>query len=307
MATRILRKIETEEPRRDYKTIEVEPLTPVIGAEIRGVDLAKPLSPEQIAEIRDAHATHHVIYFRDQVLSAEDHKRFARLFGTLHVHPYHVKKAAPDHARAMEDSKAPFPVSDPEILIVKADQTSKFVAGEGWHSDVTCDAEPPMGSMLYITEIPQIGGGDTMFASTIRAYEALSPMMKEILGKLTATHDGAKPYTGGYGTPAPPGGWPKTVHPVVITVPWNGKKSLYVNRGFTTRINELDRGESDALLEMLWRHIESHVAGQCRVKWTANMLVFWDNWSVQHHAVWDYYPYARYGQRVSIVNGRPSA
>jgi taurine dioxygenase len=146
-----------------------------------------------------------------------------------------------------------------------------------------------------------------MFASTVRAYEALSPMMKEILGRLTATHDGAKPYTGAYGTAPPPGGWPKTVHPVVITVPWNGKKSLYVNRGFTTRINELDRSESDALLEMLWRHIESHVACQCRVKWTPNMLVFWDNWSVQHHAVWDYYPYSRYGQRVSIVNGRPAA
>ncbi|MGZ5805312.1 MAG: TauD/TfdA dioxygenase family protein [Rhizomicrobium sp.] len=307
MATRILSKIETEGPSLDFRTISVEPLTPIIGAEIRGVDLSRPLSPEQIPEIRKAHAAHHVIYFRDQVLSNEDHKRFARLFGKLHVHPYHVKNAAPDHAKTAETDKAPFPESDPEILIVKADQKSKFVAGEGWHSDVTCDAEPPMGSMLYITQTPEIGGGDTMFASTVRAYEALSPMMKEILGRLTATHDGAKPYTGAYGTAPPPGGWPKTVHPVVITVPWNGKKSLYVNRGFTTRINELDRSESDVMLEMLWRHIESHVACQCRVKWTPNMLVFWDNWSVQHHAVWDYYPYSRYGQRVSIVNGRPAA
>lgn len=307
MATRILSKIETEGPSLDFRTISVEPLTPIIGAEIRGVDLSKPLSPEQIAEIRKAHAAHHVIYFRDQVLSNEDHKRFARLFGKLHVHPYHVKNAAPDHAKTADTDKAPFPESDPEILIVKADQKSKFVAGEGWHSDVTCDAEPPMGSMLYITQTPEIGGGDTMFASTVRAYEALSPKMKEILSRLTATHDGAKPYTGAYGTAPPPGGWPKTVHPVVITVPWNGKKSLYVNRGFTTRINELDRSESDAMLEMLWRHIESHVACQCRVKWTPNMLVFWDNWSVQHHAVWDYYPYSRYGQRVSIVNGRPAA
>ncbi len=304
MATRIMRKIETEEPKLDYKTIKVDPLTPVVGAEIHGVDLSNPLSAEQIAEIRKAHAAHHVIYFRDQLLSSEAHKRFARLFGALHVHPYHTKNAAPDHAKS---DKAPFPQSDPEILIVKADQTSKFVAGEGWHSDVTCDAEPPMGSMLYITKTPDIGGGDTVFASTVRAYEALSPTMKEIVDKLTATHDGAKPYTGGYGTAAPPGGWPKTTHPVVITVPWNGKKSLYVNRGFTTRINELDRSESDAMLEMLWRHIESHVAGQCRVRWTPNMLVFWDNWSVQHHAVWDYYPYSRYGQRVSIVNGRPAA
>ena len=205
MATRILRKIETEGPSLDFRTISVEPLTPIIGAEIRGVDLSRPLSPEQIAEIRKAHAAHHVIYFRDQVLSNEDHKRFARLFGKLHVHPYHVKNAAPDHAKTAETDKAPFPESDPEILIVKADQKSKFVAGEGWHSDVTCDAEPPMGSMLYITQTPEIGGGDTMFASTVRAYEALSPMMKEILSRLTATHDGAKPYTGAYGTAPPPG------------------------------------------------------------------------------------------------------
>jgi taurine dioxygenase len=273
----------------------------VIGAEIRGIDLSRPLSAEQLTELRAAFAAYHVIYFRDQHLSAEDHKRFARHFGTLHVHPYHVKKVAPDHAKAGDVG------DDPEILVVKANQNSKFVAGEEWHTDVTCDAEPPMGSMLYITKTPEVGGGDTLYASTVRAYEALSPTMQEFVGKLTATHDGAKPYTGGYGTPPPAGGWPKNTHPVVLTVPWNGKKSLYVNRGFTTRINELDRKESDAVLEMLWRHIENHVEFQCRVRWTPNTLVFWDNWCTQHHAVWDYYPYSRYGQRVSIVNGRPTA
>jgi len=307
MATRINRKIETELPQVAFKTIAVDPLTPVIGAEIGGVDLSKPLSAAQEAEIRTAQAAYHVLVFRDQLLSNDDHKRFARMFGTLHVHPYHVKNSAPDHAKAAANDKAPFPPGDPEILVVEADPNSRFVAGEGWHTDVTCDAEPPMGSMLYITKTPESGGGDTMYASTVRAYEALSPTMKEFVGKLTAVHDGAKPYTGGYGTAAPPGGWPKTTHPVVITVPWNGKKSLYVNRGFTTRINGLDREESDAVLEMLWRHIETHVEFQCRVRWKPNTLVFWDNWCTQHHAVWDYYPHSRYGQRVSIVNGRPAA
>jgi taurine dioxygenase len=306
MATRISRKVESTAPRLVTKAITVEPLNPVIGAQIGGVDLSKPLPPDQLAEIRAAFAEHHILIFRDQHLSKEDHKRFARHFGTLHVHPYHVKAAAPDHARAAND-KAPFPESDPEILIVKADQNSKFVAGEEWHSDVTCDAEPPMGSMLYITQTPEIGGGDTMFLSAVRAYEALSETMKDFVGKLTATHDGAKPYTGGYGTAAPPGGWPKTTHPVVITVPWSGKKALYVNRGFTTRINELARRESDKMLDLLWDHIDHYVEFQCRVRWTPNMLVFWDNWSAQHHAVWDYYPYSRYGQRISIVNGRPGA
>ena len=302
MATRMSRKVESTGLRLAPRAIAVAPLTPVIGAEILGVDLSRPLSDEQVAEIRAAHAAYHVIYFRDQHLSNDDHKRFARLFGTLHIHPYHVKKIVPEHARGGGGNE-----HDPEILVVKSDQTSKFVAGEEWHTDVSCDVEPPMGSMLYITETPEIGGGDTMFASAVRAYEALSDTMKDFIGKLTATHDGAKPYTGGYGQAAPPGGWPKTTHPVVITVPWNGKKSLYVNRGFVTRINELDRKESDAVLEFLWRHIETHVEFQCRVRWTPNMLVFWDNWCTQHHAVWDYHPYSRYGQRVSIVNGRPGA
>ena len=304
MATRATRKIEAVGPKLVPKTITIDPLTPVIGAEIGGVDLSKPLSDDQISEIRAAHEAYHVILFRDQHLSNEDHKRFARLFGTLHVHPYHVKNIVPEHAQGSSGgANAP----DPEVLVVKSDQNSRFVAGEEWHTDVTCDVEPPMGSMLYITRTPEIGGGDTMFSSTVRAYEALSQTMKDFIGKLTAVHDGAKPYTGGYGQAPPPGGWPKTMHPVVITVPWNGKKSLYVNRGFTTRINELDRKESDAVLEMLWRHVESHVEFQCRVRWTPNTLVFWDNWCTQHHAVWDYYPYSRYGQRVSIVNGRPAA
>ena len=303
MATRISRKVEASDLHLDPKTITIDPLTPVIGAEIGGVDLSKPLSVEQEAELRAAQAAYHVLVFRDQKLSNEDHKRFARLWGTrLHVHPYHVKKILPEHAQGGGHNE-----HDPEILVVKADQKSKFVAGEEWHTDVSCDVEPPMGSMLYLTQTPEIGGGDTLFISTVRAYEALSQTMKDFVGKLTATHDGAKPYIGGYGQAAPEGGWPKTTHPLVITVPWSGKKSLYVNRGFVTRINELDRKESDAMLELLWRHIESHGEFQCRVRWKPNTLVFWDNWCTQHHAVWDYYPYSRYGQRVSIVNGRPQA
>jgi taurine dioxygenase len=299
MATRTKTRLEVVAPQLRPKTIGIEPLNPVIGAEITGVDLSNPLSEEQFAEVRAALNAHHVLIFRDQRLSREDHKRFGRLFGPLHVHPYHAKDAAPDHARSG-------PAPDPEILVVKANQASKFVAGEEWHTDVTCDERPPMGSMLYITETPESGGGDTCFSSTIRAYEALSPTMQAFLERLTATHDGAKPYTGGYGQAAPPGGWPKNTHPVVITHPENRRKALFVNRGFTTKINELERKESDSLLEFLWRHVENHLEFQCRVHWTPNSLVFWDNRCTQHHAVWDYYPFSRYGERVSIVGERPS-
>jgi taurine dioxygenase len=302
MATRASRKVEAVESELRPRTFSIDPLTPVIGVEISGLDLSKPLSAEQEAELRAVQGAYHVLVFRDQHLSNDDHKRFARMWGTrLHVHPYHVKTTLPEHATGGPNEH------DPEILVVRADQKSRYVAGEEWHTDVSCDVEPPMGSMLYITETPAVGGGDTLFISTVRAYEALSPTMKEFVGKLTAIHDGAKPYVGGYGQSPPDGGWPKTAHPAVITVPWNGKKSLYVNRGFVTRIPELTRKESDAMLELLWNHIEGYGDFQCRVRWKPNTLVFWDNWCTQHHAVWDYYPFSRYGQRVSIVNGRPSA
>lgn len=299
MKTRVTQKLEAEDKHFEPETITIDPLTPVIGAEVGGVDLSRPLEPAQFAEIRAAFNAYHVLVFRDQKLSKEDHKRFGRMFGKLHVHPYHVKKTAPEHAGPFDTE------SDPEILVVKADQKSRYVAGEEWHSDVTCDAEPPMGSMLYLTQTPKIGGGDTCFISTIQAYDTLSPAMKEIVKGLTATHDGAKPYTGGYGTAAPEGGWPKNTHPVVIRHPENGKLGLFVNRGFTTRINEFSRSESDAFLEFLWDHIESHVEFQCRVRWYPNTLTFWDNRVTQHHSVWDYFPYSRYGQRVSIIGERP--
>jgi len=278
--------------------ISVDPLTPVIGAEVSGVDLSQPLGDELFAEIHAAFVRHHVLVFRDQHLTPESHKRFGRMFGRLHVHPYHAKNMAPDHAR-------PAGEADPEILEVKADENSRNVAGEEWHTDVTCDAEPPLGSMLHLLKTPEGGGGDTCFISTIRAYETLSPFMQEIVKGLTAVHDGAKLYTGGYGTTVPEGGWPRATHPVVIRQPESGRLALFVNRGFTTRINEFSRDESDAFLEMLWRHIESHVEFQCRVRWAENTLTFWDNRVTQHHSVWDYYPNSRYGRRVSITGAKP--
>lgn len=297
-------RLESQPIQLETKTIAVKPLTPVAGAEVEGLDLSRPLSHEQFEEVRAAFNAYHVLVFRDQHLSDEDHKRFGRMFGRLHVHPYNDKKIAPEHAQ-----KAPlgYEAADPELLIVRANQKSKFVAGEEWHADVTCDEAPPFGSMLYITETPEIGGGDTCFLSAIRAYEALSPAMQRFLEGLTAVHDGAKPYIGAYGTPAPEGGWPKHIHPVVIRHPETQEKVLYVNRGFTTRIVELTRRESDGLLEMLWRHLESQLEFQCRVRWTPGTLVFWDNMAVQHHAVWDYFPYSRFGKRVSIVGAKPQA
>ena len=131
--------------------------------------------------------------------------------------------------------------------------------------------------------------------------------MKEILDGLVAIHDGAKPYVGSYKSTPPEGGYPKNEHPVIATHPETGKKLLYVNSGFTTHIKDLKPFESKAILEFLYIHIATTPKLTCRVEWQPNTLTFWDNRCTQHHAVWDYYPHSRYGERVSIIaNERPS-
>jgi taurine dioxygenase len=296
-------------PRTDYKLIKVTPINPSIGAEIEGVDLSEQISPDVFTEINAALNEHHVVCFREQQLSDEDHKRFGRMFGKLHSHPGHAALAKAIEVGDEEGIRRAQLYGfggDPEILHIKADETSKNIAGEGWHTDVTCDLEPPMGSLLYIKEIPGGGGGATMFMNMHLAYETLSPLMRSFLEGLTAIHSGAKPYTHNYGVHVPEGGWPESEHPVVCTHPGNGRKMLYVNGGFTVNIPQLAPNESDALLDMLFRHCTSMPELHCRVQWTPNMLTMWDNRCTQHHAVWDYYPGKRVGQRVSVIGERPT-
>jgi taurine dioxygenase len=270
-----------------YQTIEVTKLTPHIGAEIGGVDLSRPLGNQQFQEVHDALMDNLVIFFRDQHLTHDQHKDFGRLFGNLAIHP------ASPHA----------PEGHPEILTIHADENSKHVAGEEWHSDVSCDDTPPMGSILYLTEIPPTGG-DTLFASMYAAYEALSPPIKQLIEGLTATHDGEPVYRGRFGYAAGDKGFPRAEHPVVRTHPVTGRKALFVNGNFTTRINGLSKLESDALLAMLCRHAET-LEFQCRFRWQPNSVAFWDNRCVQHHAMWDYFPRRRHGFRVTIEGDKP--
>ena len=151
-----------------YETIQVDKLTPIIGAEISGVNLAGPISNQQMDEIHRALAENAAIFFRDQDMSPEQHLAFGRNFGDLHLHP-----AAP-HAPGHE-----------ELMIIHADKNSPRANGEGWHSDVSCAPTPPMGSILYIKTCPP-KGGDTLFASMYAAYEALSDKMKAYLEGMVA-------------------------------------------------------------------------------------------------------------------------
>ena len=160
-----------------------------------------------------------------------------------------------------------------------------------------------MGSILYLTEIPPIGG-DTLFASMYAAYERLSDPIKALVEGLTATHDGEPVYRGRFGYALPEKGFPQAVHPVVRTHPVTGRKALFVNGNFTTRIDGLGKIESDALLQMLCRHAET-AEFQCRFRWQKNSIAFWDNRCVQHHAMWDYYPQHRHGYRVTVEGDKP--
>ena len=267
--------------------LEIRPLTPALGAEVFGIDLSSHLSPPQLEAINHALLAHQVIFFRDQHMSFEQHIQLGKRFGSLHVHPLAAGNH-PDH---------------PELLRIYADEKSERVAGENWHTDVSCEEEPPMGSMLYLTEVPTTGG-DTMFASMYAAYDALSRPMQQFLERLTAVHDGAKVWTK-YGI-APSRPFARNEHPVVTVHPETGRKLLFVNRVFTSHIPALSAKESDALLEMLYRHIENP-RFMCRFKWQANSVAFWDNRCTQHQAIFDYFPVRRSGYRVTINGTRPLA
>ena len=251
-------------------------MTPAVGAEVTGVQLSA-LSDATWKELADALAQHSVLVFRDQSLTPEALVDVGRRLGVPHVHP-----AAP----SLDGFR--------EVMIIHADERSKVVAGEGWHTDVSCD------------EVPA-NGGDTLFASAAAAYDARSDAMKAFLSGLTARHESAHVYGGRYGSKeaeSRDGAYPSAVHPVVRTHPVTGRKALYVNRAFTTRIYELSRAESAALLRFLYEHQEDPIF-QCRVHWEPDTVTIWDNRAVLHRALWDYYPAVRHGLRVSVVGERP--
>jgi taurine dioxygenase len=191
-------------------------------------------------------------------------------------------------------------------MVVHTDAKSSYIAGESWHSDVSCDPEPPMGSILLMREVPPVGG-DTLFASMYAAYDRLSPRMKTYLEGLTATHDGEGYYRGRYadrGIDDRGKVYPKAVQPVVRTHPETKRKALYVNRMFTTRINDVSREESEAILAYLIGHC-AKPEFQMRFRWRNNSIAFWDNRCVQHLALWDYYPQTRSGFRVTVKGDKP--
>ena len=271
-----------------YQTIEVRKVTPNIGAEIHGVDLSQPLSNQQFQEIHDALMDSLVVFFHDQKITVEQHIAFGRRFGEPIIHPAASSTIA----------------GHPEIRVVKSDENTVVATGEVWHSDLSCQPEPPMGSILYMTEVPPDGGGDTAFANMYLAYERLSSRMKAHIEGLTAIHDGGHVYTDPTYDMRPDRVLPRAAQPIVRTHPVTGRKALFVDRGFTTRIVGLPADEGAAILEYLLRYLEAPEF-QCRFSWRNNSIALWDNRCAQHRAIYDYHPHHRYGHRVTIRGDKP--
>ena len=278
-------------PRESGQRITVTPYAPALGAEVRGVDLADGLDERTYREVRQALLRYQVLFFKEQSeIPARTQVEIGKMFGQLHMHP-----------------AAPQMPGHPEIFVIHAHKDSKVANGEFWHSDVSCDEVPPLGTILQLHVLPDVGG-DTLFANMYAAYEALSDALKGMLSELTARHESEHVYRGRYsdrGVEDRGRIYPQADHPVVRTHPETGRKALYVNRTFTTRINELSEPESKAILACLFDHCE-HVDFQIRYRWERNDVAFWDNRCTMHRAIWDYWPGERKGRRVTIEGDRPS-
>ncbi len=278
-------------------TIDVRPLAPALGAEVIGVDLSRPLPDDAFARIKQAHLDHCVLVFRDQNLTPAQHIAFSRRFGDLHIHML--------DQYLME--------GHPEILVlsnIKEGGRALGIedAGRYWHSDVTYEEMPPLGSLLYGVEVPP-QGGDTLFVSMYAAYEALDTATKLRIANLRARHryniDKERQRHGKIQvTDAQAAALKEVSHPVVRTHPESGRKALYVNPGFTIGIEGLTETEGAALLEELFGRNDD-ARFQYRHVWRQHDLVFWDNRCVMHQATGYDRAHTRHMLRTTVKGDRP--
>ena len=265
-------------------SLNIKPFAPNLGAVITNVDLSNDINDVELKGIRDAFHKFQVLFFQNQSeISPENHIKLGRCFGDLHIHP-----------------AAPKMKNYPQIFEINTDKNSKIANGaEDFHSDVSCDIEPPLGTMLQLHILPECGG-DTMFANMYMAYEALSNPMQKFLSDLKASHESEHFYSGRYKTESNSESkteYPSAIHPVIRTHPETGKKAIFVNKFFTTRILGLEPQESKFILDFLFGHIEK-TEFQIRYRWNKNDMAFWDNRCTIHKALWDYFPH----ERLSLIH-----
>ncbi|MGW3427597.1 TauD/TfdA dioxygenase family protein [Streptomyces melanosporofaciens] len=285
---RILRRVPEGWEERPYDRFEVVPLGRVIGAEIRGLDLSRPLEPALREELNRALLEWKVLFFRGQHLTPERQRGFARHWGELETNPLLAAGTSEDVVRFDKGSGA----------------TPTFE--NVWHTDVTFRTRPALGAVLQLREVPPVGG-DTLWADMAAAYDNLPAEVKDRIDGATAVHDFIPGFARFYGPErlAPfREMFPPVEHPVVRTHPETGRRMLFVNTSFTTRITGMERAESDRLLSFLCR--QAHVPEyQVRFHWQPGDIAFWDNRATQHYAVNDYAPHRRVAERVAIEGDQP--
>jgi taurine dioxygenase len=282
-----------------FRHIHVHPISASLGAVVEGVDLAKLANESVFKEVHQAFLDHAVLLFRDQNLSHEDQIAFGRRFGELDIHPIAI---------GMEDH--------PEVLRVLKPAGERASFGTSWHTDNTFFERPSMASILYGATIPPYGG-DTLYASSEKAYDALSDTMKKMLDGLQAVHSASRAYDPATTGEAKYKGeaainykfseavHEENTHPVIRTHPETGRKSIFVNPMFTLRIAGLSEAEGAPLLQFLFRHTV-RPEFTCRVQWEPGTLLLWDNRCTQHYALDDYPDSDRLMFRVSVAGDRPA-
>lgn len=271
--------------------LAVSPLTPVLGAVVRGVTLEPGIDDATVAGIRAALLEHKVLFFRGQSLDAAAITKLATRFGE------------PTPAHPVEPAVEGFP----EVLALDSEEGAR---ADVWHSDLTYQERPPLGALLHAETVPAVGG-DTVWVDMCSAYDALSPTLRTFLEGLTATHSSAKA-DGFFATRDTTGGAaamanaaaPPQHHPVVRVHPETGKKSVFVNPLFTIKLDGMRRAESDAILAVI-QDVATRPDGMVRWHWEAGDLAFWDNRCTMHYALRDFGTARRNMLRVALEGDRP--
>lgn len=279
--------------------LNIRKLGQALGAEITGLDLARPVSDGEFGKILAAFHEHAVVVFRDQKLTPEQQIAFSRRFGDIDVN-VRSRFNKPGYPEI-------FVVSN---IIENGEPIGVTDAGRYWHTDHCYVSEPSRCSLLYALEIPQQPGqslGDTLFSSAVAAAAALPADLATKLAGRKAVNSYSYTYerkvnefnrtplkTEGRSAP------PDIEHPVLRTHPDTGKKCLFVNEGYTTRISGLPEDESRQTLDFLFAHLK-RPEFIYRHQWRLNDLLLWDNCAVQHKAVFDYaLPLRRRMERTTI-------
>ncbi|MFJ9815117.1 TauD/TfdA dioxygenase family protein [Streptomyces sp. NPDC101151] len=282
--SRVLERLAPGAEPSEFRHVEINPLTPHFGAVLGGVDLTRPIGDALAEELRQALLEWKVIFFRNQTgFTAEHHLALSGVWGPPEPNPFFPKTGTAGVSRLAKDAKA---------------AGNKNI----WHSDHSFMANPALGSVLRALDVPA-AGGDTMWADMAAAYDNLPAGMKARIGNLTAVHDW-EPSWGALMNDEQKAAfrtrWPQVEHPVAVRHPRSGRRTLYVNEPFTTRIKGLSAADSRELVDILV--LQARIPEyQVRFHWEPDSIAVWDNIATQHYAINDYYPRRRVMERIAIA------